>query len=350
MDEYAPPAGAPPPKAPEVPAGWVARWNEQYKEWYVFPFSASPPPRLPASPFRRPRTSADLAAPGPRFYVNVYTKKSQWEKPTAPVFPVDENAPPEPPPGYDAGKNAPVATDVKKNPYENPTDDKTGTVPHGRAGEDEDAKLAAKLQAEEDAMARGGPAPPAGYGGAADSYAQAGHPGSQPPPPPFPSDLPPRDESRGRSGGGILGKLFGKGKNQQQGHASSPSGSGSGSGYGYGAYSPQPPPQGYYSSPPPQQYGGYPQQGYGGYPQQGYAQPGYGGAYPQQQAPGKKPGMGGAMGMGLAGGALGLGAGVLGGALIADAIHDHDQSEYMQGYEDAQYNDFDDGGDFGGDF
>jgi hypothetical protein len=38
------------------------------------------------------------------------------------------------------------------------------------------------------------------------------------------------------------------------------------------------------------------------------------------------------MGMGLAGGALGLGAGVLGGVLIADAIQDHDQAEYSQGY------------------
>lgn len=33
MEEYAPPSGPPPPKAPEVPAGWAARWNEQYKEW-----------------------------------------------------------------------------------------------------------------------------------------------------------------------------------------------------------------------------------------------------------------------------------------------------------------------------
>lgn len=279
----------------------------------------------------------------------MYTKKSQWEKPTAPVFPVDENAPPEPPPGYEAGKNAPIATDTKKNPYENPTDEKTGTVPHGGASADEDAKLAAKLQAEEEARARGGPVPLAGYGagGAADSYAQ-GHPGSvQQQQEPFPSDLPPRDGSRSKVGGGILGKLFGKGKNQQQGQAGYPGGNGN----GYGGYSPQPQ-HNYYSSPPPQQYGGYPQQGppvgggYGGYPPQGYGQPGYGapggyyggGGYPQggyqQQPAGRKPGMGGAMGMGLAGGALGLGAGMLGGALIADAVHDHDQNEYMQGYRE----------------
>ncbi|KAK2594878.1 hypothetical protein QQS21_007430 [Conoideocrella luteorostrata] len=329
MDDYAPPSGPPPPKAPEVPAGWVARWNDQYKEW---------------------------------FYVNVYTKKSQWDKPTAPVFPTEDNAPSEPPPGYEPGKNAPLAVDTKKNPYEDPIQEKSGLHDHGGASssstQDEDARLAAKLQAEEDAKARGGPTPPAGYGGAgagaADSYAQ-GHPGHNQSQESFPSDLPPRDGSRGKDrGGGLLGKLFGKGKNQQQNQA----------GYGnsgYGGYPQQQ--QGYYSSPPPQQqYGGYPQQGppmggYGGYPQQqGYGQPGYGapggygGGY-QQQQPGRKPGMGGAMGMGLAGGALGLGAGVVGGALIADAVHDHDQSEYNQGYQDGQDNDFG-GGDFdgGGDF
>lgn len=37
--------------------------------------------------------------------------------------------------------------------------------------------------------------------------------------------------------------------------------------------------------------------------------------------------------MGMMGGAaLGLGAGVLGGALIADAVNDHDQEIYQEGY------------------
>lgn len=256
----------------------------------------------------------------------MYTKKSQWDKPTAPVFPVDENAPTDPPPGYEPG-NGPAPTDTKKNPY----DDPTAQNRHAGASstQDEDAKLAAKLQAEEDARARGGPTPPAGYaaGGAADSYAQGGAGQSQSP---FPSDLPPRDDARGKDRG-FLGKLFGKGKNPQGGQ-------------GYGGYPQQ---QNYYQSPPPQQYGGYPQgppmgqygggygqPGYGGYPPQGGYGGGYGG-YPQggYQQQGRRPG-GSGMGMGLAGGALGLGAGVLGGALIADAIHDHDQSEYNQGYRE----------------
>ena len=282
-----------------------------------------------------------------RFYVNLYTKKSQWDKPTAPVFPVGENAPNGPPPSYEPG-HTPAPTDTKKNPY----DDHSGSG-HGASAAggspSEDAKLAAKLQAEEDAKARGsspgGAQPPAGYG-AASSYSQQSQQGggsSQQ----FPQDLPPRSQDRGLSGGGgLLGKLFG-------GKSKPTAGGAQGS---YGGYSSQPQ-QGYYnqSPAPQQQYGGYPnqQQGYGGgYPQgPGYGQqPGYGGGYGQQPGYGggygQQPAYGGGyggqqqaapkkssgMGMGLAGGALGLGAGVLGGALIADAVEHHDQSEYDQGY------------------
>ncbi|KHN98226.1 WW/Rsp5/WWP domain protein [Metarhizium album ARSEF 1941] len=319
MDDYAPPSGPPPPKAPEVPAGWVARWNEQYKEW---------------------------------FYVNVYTKKSQWEKPTAPVFPVGENMPDDPPPGYEPG-NGPAPTDTKKNPYE----DRSGQDQNAGSSstQDEDAKLAAKLQAEEHARAHGGPTPPAGYasGGAADSSAQ-GHTGQSHTS--FPTALPPRDDARGKDRG-ILGKLFGKGKSPQSGQANFAGGYPQHSNYQsslpqqHVGYSQQGPPMGAYG-------GGYGQPGYGGYPPQpGYSA--YGGGYPQggyyqqQQQPGRRPGGGmGGMGMGLAGGALGLGAGVLGGALLADAIHDHDQAEYNQGYQDGMDNDYGGGGDFdgGGDF
>ena len=51
-NDFLPPPGPPPPQKPQVPEGWVAQWNEQYKEW---------------------------------FYVNTYTKQSQWEKPTSPI-------------------------------------------------------------------------------------------------------------------------------------------------------------------------------------------------------------------------------------------------------------------------
>lgn len=85
------------------------------------------------------------------------------------------------------------------------------------------------------------------------------------------------------------------------------------------------------SSRPPQAYGGgygQPQGQYGyGAPQQGYY--GQQQGYPQQayqQQPPKKHGMG-------AGGAaaLGVGGGLLGGMLLADAFEDHDQNEYNQG-------------------
>ena len=260
-----------------------------------------------------------------RFYVNVYTKKSQWEKPTEPVFPVGDNAPTDPPPGYQPGEG-PAPTDTKKNPY-----DDRSTNP-----DSDDAKLAAKLQAEEDARSRGShspypPQPPQdmqnmqgmhnmspqpGYGG-------PGGPGGQA----FPQELPPRE--RGKSGGGFLGKLLGKAKGAAGGGHQQP---------GYGHSYPQQPQQ-YYPQQP--HYGGYPQQGYGGYPQQGYGHPqGYGGyghgpgygGYPQMQPHRRGGGMGGGMGGMAMGGALGLGAGMLGGAMIADGIHDGQEDAYQEGY------------------
>jgi WW domain len=48
-EEFAPPQGPPPPAVPE---GWTARFDEHYQRWY---------------------------------YVNLATKKSQWEKPEFPV-------------------------------------------------------------------------------------------------------------------------------------------------------------------------------------------------------------------------------------------------------------------------
>ncbi|PBK73144.1 hypothetical protein ARMSODRAFT_717825 [Armillaria solidipes] len=124
----------------------------------------------------------------------------------------------------------------------------------------------------------------------------------------------------------------------------------------YGGYNPGYPQQ-------PQGYGGYPQQpqGYGGYPQDGYSQQQQSGGskgllgglfgggkqnnqgYPPQQAmyqqqPPKKSG-----GIGT-GGALAIGAGgLLGGALLMDAIDDNERDAYQDGLQDGA--DYDDGGD-----
>lgn len=128
----------------------------------------------------------------------------------------------------------------------------------------------------------------------------------------YPQDLPARDQKKS---GGFLGKLLGKA-------------SGSSSSHQY--------PQQSYGGYPQQQYGGYPQQqpNYGGYPQQGYQQ-GYGGGYGgsgYQQRPQKS----GGLGVGGAA-ALGVGGGLIGGMLLEDAIDDHDQSEYQQGYGNSLF-------------
>jgi len=290
MADFAPPSGPPPPKVPE---GWKAQWNDQYKEW---------------------------------FYVNIYTKKSQWDKPTEPIYAQSGlgDSPAGPPPGYSSGgRDQP--TDTKSNPYDN-----AGVVRGSSNNIDEDARLAAQLQAEEDARATG-----TSSRNAQQDYQNTPMPqqdyGSQ--------ELPPREKSKG----GFFGKLLGKHSSpssspqpqyQQQG------------GYGRPGYG-MPPQQGYgYGGPPPQQYGGYPPQGYppqGGYGG-GYGGGGYEGGY--QQQPQKKPGGGlGTMG----GAALGLGGGLIGGMLLEDAIQDHDQSEYQQGYDQGMDNN-QDGGDYGGDY
>ncbi|KAI1187862.1 hypothetical protein F5B17DRAFT_300291 [Nemania serpens] len=310
MADFEAPQGPPPPKVPE---GWIARWNAQYSEW---------------------------------FYVNTFTKKSQWEKPTAPA--VDPNAPVPagPPPGYLPSPGSSSYNDTKTNPFTK--DDSSsyargGSVLGSQHDEDADARLARQLQEEENARSRG-----TGLGGAAASYLSGssggGHGGSGNN---FPDQLPPRSSGGGGGGAdkakGLLGKFFGSKNKQHDSYGGQHGGYSSHSpqpGYGYGAHPPQ---QGYYGGggygqPPPGAYG----QGYGSPAPYGggYGQPPYGGGYGQPQ----KSGGGG---LGAAGGAaLGLGAGLIGGALIADAIDDNQDEAYADGYNDGN-----DGGDFdGGDF
>jgi len=284
MSDFAPPAGPPPPKVPE---GWKAQWNAQYQEW---------------------------------FFVNIYTKKSQWDKPTAPVYPSsDDGAPAGPPPGYSGGGANSNPTDYKTNPYD------TSRAPGSTNNLDEDAALAARLQAEEDARAARG-------SGSTSRNAQQDYQNTPMPPqtPQQYQDLPPRDTKPRGFLGKLLGKASGSSPQPQYG------------GYGGNQYG-RPPQQAYgYGGPPPQQYGGYPPQGYGP-PPGGYGG-GYGGGY--QQPPPRQSGGGmGAMG----GAALGLGGGLIGGMLLEDAIQDHDQNEYQQGYDQGQDNgDNGNGGDYGG--
>ena len=266
-----------------------------------------------------------------RFYVNTYTKASTWDKPTAPATnPSSEAAPSGPPPSYGSGALSTNTSEKHNpnNPYNQPSTPSQDL--------DADARLAAQLQAEEDA--RGG----GSSRGASDSYYNQSAPGytqqnqsynqqGQQSPSFGGMQSPSYDQQAAKSPGkgGLMGKLMGK----------LGGGSHSQTQQGY-------PQQGYAQQGYQQQ--GYPQQGYGGYPPQG----GYGGGYPPQQQyqqqyqqPPKKSG-----GLGAGGAAaLGLGGGLIGGALIADAIEDHDDHEHEQGYDQGYDNGYDQG-DGGGDF
>ncbi|KAG8624098.1 hypothetical protein KVT40_009074 [Elsinoe batatas] len=302
--QYAPPDGPPPPRAPEVPEGWIAQWNDQYKEW---------------------------------FFVNLHTKQSTWTKPTAPALPDHPTAggSSDAPPSYDAGGAKPVTSE--KTGYS--TDAKFSASESGKISEDE--ALARRLQEEENARLNGQHGGQATKAGAAGDYygqgqqpqygqqqgygqPQCGQQGygqgydqqqgyGQPQYGQTQYGQPQygrqqgygqydQTQDKGKKSGGLLGKLMGK--------VASPRPGGSGYGGGHGGY------------------GGY--GGHGG---------GMGGMYGRPQ---KKPGMG------MAGGAaLGLGAGVLGGAMIANGIDDMQDDAYEQGYDDGGGGDFD-GGDMGG--
>ncbi|KAF1979136.1 hypothetical protein BU23DRAFT_595115 [Bimuria novae-zelandiae CBS 107.79] len=273
MAEFAPPSGPPPPKVPE---GWKAVWNAQYSEY---------------------------------FYVNIYTKVSQWDKPTFPAYPPGEAPPSGPPPSYGGGHDRPSMDKnntglSSNNPYAS-----------AQPNISEDERLARQLQEEEQARARTGGASGNYYGGApANAYANPG----------------------GSSGyGAPQGQGYAQGQAQEK---SKPKGfleklkaKASGASHdGQGQT--------------------YPVQPHG-YPQQGYGAPGYGGGYGGGYGHG--PPMGGMMGgmggrrpggggMGMAGaGALGLGGGLLAGSMIGGAMGD-DGDTYVE-------NNYGDDGGMGGD-
>ncbi|KAJ5820590.1 hypothetical protein N7474_006181 [Penicillium riverlandense] len=268
-----------------------------------------------------------------RFYIDLATGKSQWEKPQAHA---GNPAPPDAPPSYDASSADPAAVasagDKKQsamlsnNPYNKPG----GRSSQSPSMIDEDARLAAKLQAEEDARAsgaRGSNTP----GASSDYYNEPPQPlGSSAGPSSSQSPGPMPEQKRSR---GFLGKLMGKSSSSSS-RPPPPQPQ-------YGSYGPPPqqgpPPGGYYGGYPPQ-----PQPGYGYPPGPGYGYPPQGGYYPQQQPPRKS-------GMGTAGAAaLGVGGGLLGGMLLADAVEDMgDHNDYGNGgYDNGGYGD--NGGDYGG--
>ncbi|KAK6840893.1 hypothetical protein PG987_001753 [Apiospora arundinis] len=267
MSDFAPPAGPPPPTVPE---GWAARYNAQYSAW---------------------------------FYVNLYSKKSQWDKPTAPAEDPNAPVPSGPPPGH-------------QEPAPTPT-----PAPAPAPAAAEPPKTEEKPSAERAFMEAAPPPIPVTTGGAAGADGK---------------------EAKGGFFNKIVGQFQEKtkgafpGQQQQQQQPTPPQERGDP--YGGGGAAPpyqQQPQQQYYSSPPPQQQGYYgappPQQYY--QPQGGYYAPPQ--QYQQAPAPEKKKGMGT-----MGGAALGIGAGLLGGALISNAISNSNEEAFEEGMAAADDDDY----------
>ncbi len=236
-----------------------------------------------------------------RFYVNIYTKQSQWERPTEPAHGASPGTPPPgAPPTYQQGPSHTVPGE--KSLY---------------GSTDADARYAAQLQAEEDARAAAAGRPTSRN--AQQEYQNTAMPYDQQ------QQLPPRPQEKSSGAKGFLGKLMGKHSQPTQGYGQQQYGG------GYQNYPPQQPGYGQAAYG-----GGYPSQGYGG----GYPPQGYGGGY--QQQPARRTG--GGMGVGGAA-ALGVGGGLLGGMMLGEAMGDHDQGG---GYGSDGGGGYGDGGDMGG--
>ena len=236
--------------------------------------------------------------------MNLLTKKSQWDRPAAPAETASvHDEPGGPPPTYSYDQSGNTQDPEKR----------TKSATTKQEEEENDARYAAQLQAEEDARAnRSGMMPDANYATKpipiVDNYQS--------------------ERSTGKKGG-FLGKLLGK-------------------------YIHQP------SAGRQQQY--YPPQGYGparyesGYPQTSHSYPPHQGFHGSSGTMGMPPRRGhGFPGGAMGGAALGVGGGLLGGALLADAIGDHNRhdggsgSSSGHGGSDAGGYDGGDGGYDGGD-
>lgn len=240
-----------------------------------------------------------------RFYVNLHTHKSTWEKPTAPALPEGEG----PPPYVGSGTQVPEkSSHLESNqPY--------GAQTSSTMDEDADRRYALQLQAEEDARTHASGGRPVSRG----NYSNNDNPASY-----ANQELPPR-EQKSKGLGGLLSKFTSKVGNSHHGpHGGYPQYGGNQQ-QAYGGAYPQQPAHGY-NAPHERGFGGFLGGGHGG----GH------GAYPPRKSGG------GGMGKMAGAGALGLGAGVLGGAVIADAMYDSDGGDY--GGDDFG------GGDFGGGF
>ncbi|BCS27512.1 uncharacterized protein APUU_60560S [Aspergillus puulaauensis] len=326
---FAPPPGPPPPSVPE---GWTTQFDDTYKQWFFINLTTGksqwePPQSTPA-----PTPQAPAQAPIPA------SEQPHADQPGAPPPSYEESGPGNPSTVADAEDFGKKKANYfsSNNPYNG--EPASGPGASGASAKDtteSDAALAARLQAEEDARSSStGPGTAAGYYDNDTPHSPT-------------SSFPAGDRDKGKDKKkGFFSKLMGK-ASSSQGYSSRPPAAYGGyrpSQPGYGAPSPGPgygAPGGFY--PPQQGYGPGPGYGAGygpqpvyGYPQQPY----YGGGMQPQRRPG-----GGGMGMAGAA-ALGVGGGLLGGALLADAIDDHhDHDDYGGDYGGGGGDDFG-GGDF----
>ncbi|KAL8319205.1 hypothetical protein RB597_006136 [Gaeumannomyces tritici] len=344
------PPGPPParPPSPSVPDGWKACWAQESQKWYYYelatgntqwdlPGSAPPPPPPPApQAAEAPPSYAELTPASTAAAPTGDVKRSPFEDATASPNPggaSSSSAPPPPTPDSTKPRG-----DVKAPLLEAPT-------PTGNSTFDTDAKMAAEMQAEENARARAVASPPQ---------------------PSFPNQQQLARAAPEKPKRSVIDKLLDKimpfKSRPQQSHNVSHNPGYPGSGQQYGSpVSPQQaaiipyPTQSQYNGVPhqaqqyPQQYYGQNQYQYGYNHQQQLHPQSYGGyPYPQQQAPaGRRPG-GAGMGM-MGGAALGLGVGTMGAVALGGAMSHSGHNSYQEGYQDGA-GDFGGGGDFGGDF
>ncbi|KAL3470399.1 hypothetical protein BJX99DRAFT_267482 [Aspergillus californicus] len=342
---FASPPGPPPPSVPE---GWTTQFDDTYKQWFFINLATGRSQW--DHPQSTPIATPPAATPSPALQAPIPPSEQSHSYSQHPFHDQSTSLPPsyeESGPGNPSAVTSAADSDKKNanlfgsnNPYNAEPGTSGSSNPGGFTDTktiESDAELAARLQAEEDAQSRSA-GPGAGAGAASNYYSSND---AHTPHSPTISSTGDRDKGKEKKKG-FFSKLMSKASaSSASGHGPRP------------VYTPPRPPH----HAQPQVGYGHAQQGPGygapgGYypPQQGYGpgygpQPGYGyGGYPQQGMYGQPARRQGGGGMGMAGAAaLGVGGGLIGGALLADAIDD-DHDDYGGG------GDYGGGDDFGGDF
>jgi hypothetical protein len=284
MDDIDAPAGGPPPK---VPDGWQAKYNDKYSEW---------------------------------FYINTVTKKSQWDKPTEPVYPPQTDGAPEAPPPKKEKKE-----DKKEGKKDVDKEEKKDAKDNKKEKGSDVTKTKDLADSTRELNLNGGASDKANYQPPQMTAQQQYE--NTPMPPGYENQMygQPSPQPQPSKGGarGLFDRFTG------------------------GSPQPQPQPQQWQQQYQPSPQG---QNGYIPPPDQHMyqQQPNYGYPPPQQQQPTPPPAQEKAAkkkgGMGFMGkAALGLGGGLVGGMVLTDVIKHHDKKEREEGYENGYGQGYDQG-------